>query len=53
MLFDTNVVTQDARMRMERAEKQAAENWRFRNLKTRESQVLAAVITSVLGLFVH
>lgn len=53
MLFDTNVVTQDAQMRIERAEKQAAKNWRFRNFKSKESQVLTTIITSVLGLFVR
>jgi hypothetical protein len=39
------------KMRIKRAERKAAENWRFRHLKSKESKVLAAVLTNVRGFF--
>jgi hypothetical protein len=42
-----------AKLETLRAERRAAENYRFREIKTPEAKVLTAVITSVLGLFIH
>ena len=43
----------EARSRVDQAEKKAARNWRFRNFRSRESQVLTAIVTNVLGLFLR
>ena len=53
MFFEGYVATQIYKDEAPRIERRAAEAWRFRNLKTKESQVLTAIVTSVLGLFVR
>jgi hypothetical protein len=42
-----------AKLETARAERRAAENYRFRELKAPEAKVLTAVITSVLSLFLR
>jgi hypothetical protein len=46
-------VNESAKLETTRAERKAAENHRFRELKTPEAKVLTAVVTSVLGLFLR
>ena len=42
-----------AKLEISRAERRAAENHRFRELRTPEAKVLTAIITSVIGLFLR
>jgi hypothetical protein len=51
--YEGYVATQTYRDTIRLAEREAARRWRFRHLKTPESKVLTAVITSVLALFVR
>ena len=53
MFYELQVAAEEAQARTVRAEKRAAWNWRFRHLKTKESQVLTAIVTNVLGLFLR
>lgn len=53
MYGDLYSASEATKLRVERAERQAAKNWRFRGLKTKEQVVLTSVITSVLGLFLR
>ena len=53
MLYEGYVAGEIAKLNTRRAERKAAENWRFRHLKTRETKVLTAVLASVLGLFLR
>ena len=48
MVFDNH----HAKLQAERASLEAAEQWRFRHLASRERKVLAAVLTTVFRLFV-
>lgn len=52
-MFEGYVATEIARLETKRAERQAAFNWRFRHLKPKSSQVINAILTSVLGLFIR
>jgi hypothetical protein len=42
-----------AKLETREAERRAAKNHRFRELRTPEAKVLTAIVTSVLGLFVR
>ena len=53
MYYEFFVAADEVRARTKRAEKKAAENWRFRHLKSKESQILTAIVTNVLGLFLR
>ena len=53
MFYEGYIATEISRFETKRAERKAAENWRFRHLKTKESQVLTAIVTSVLQLFLR
>jgi FixJ family two-component response regulator len=53
MFYEGLIEYDVSRFETERAERRAAENWRFRHLKSRERQVLAAIVTSVLQLFLR
>jgi len=53
MYFEADIGSEIARLETPRAERRAAERWRFRQLKSKESQVLTAVVTSVLQLFLR
>lgn len=53
MFYEGWIAAQVAKDEIRRAERRATEAWRFRDLKTRESKILAAVVTSILGLFVR
>lgn len=53
MLGNLYAASDVTNMRVQRAEKQASSDWRFRNHKTKEQVVLTSVITSVLGLFLR
>ena len=53
MYYEANVATEIYRDQVERAERKAAESWRFRKIRSPESKFLTAAITSVLGLFIR
>ena len=53
MLFEGYVATDIWKLETARMERRAAEKWRFRHCKSRESQIATAVVTAVLGLFVR
>jgi len=53
VFYEGYVGSEIAKLETERAERKAAENWRFRHLKSKEIKVLTAVLTSVLGLFLR
>jgi hypothetical protein len=53
MDWEGYVGKEDARWRTWEAERKAAANHRFRHFKSKESQVLSAVVTSLLALFVR
>jgi hypothetical protein len=53
MLFEGYVASDSWKLEAERVERRAAERWRFRHLKSKESQFATAVLTAVLGLFVR
>ena len=53
MLFEGYVASDIAKLETKRAERKAAENWRFRHFKSRESQVMTAIVTNVLQLFLR
>jgi hypothetical protein len=53
MLYEAYVAADAAKDRIKRAERKAAENWRFRHIKSPESKIATAIITSVLGLFLR
>jgi hypothetical protein len=53
MFFEGYVASEIYKSEMPLVERKAERAWRFRNLKTKESQVLTAVLTAVLGLFVR
>lgn len=40
------------KLEMAQASHKAAENWRFRHLKSKERKVVAAILATVLRLFV-
>jgi hypothetical protein len=42
-----------AKGNIQHAEEQAARNWRFRQLKSREARFVVAALTAILGLFVR
>ena len=58
-MFEGFVATEIARIETARAERQATLNWRFRRMnlirhpKPRSSQVVIAILTNVLGLFLR
>jgi hypothetical protein len=51
MYFDATVASHIHRLGEKRLERKAALNWRTRHMKSKESQVLTAVVTNVLELF--
>jgi hypothetical protein len=53
MYFEADIATQIAKDTTKRAARQAAMNWRFRHLKSRETKIALAALTSVLGLFIR
>ena len=53
MLYEGYIATEVWKDEAKRRERKAEENWRFRHLKSKESQVLTAVITNVLQLFLR
>jgi len=53
MLFEGYVASEVSKYETQRAERRAAEKWRYRHLKSRESQIATAVVTAVLGLFIR
>ena len=53
MYFEGLIASDIAKLETARAERKAAENWRFRHLKSKESKVLTAIVTSVLQLFLR
>ena len=53
MNYEAYVATQSYRDTIKLTERKAALNWRTRHMKSRESQVATAVLTSILALFVR
>jgi hypothetical protein len=53
MLYEGYIATEVSKFETKRSERKAAENWRFRHLKSKESQALTAIVTSVLQLFLR
>ncbi len=53
MFFEGYVASEVSKVETARAERRAAERWRYRHLKSKESQFVTAVLTAVLGLFVR
>ena len=52
MYFGETFHNDATRLEMAQASREAARNWRFRNLKSKERKVFAAMLTTVLRLFV-
>ena len=52
MYFEQIIGSDIAKWETRRAERRAAENWRFRHLRPRTSKVVAAILSSVVNLFV-
>jgi hypothetical protein len=53
MYFEGTIASDIYKLESPRIERQAAFKWRTRHLKSREAQVLTAVATNVLRLFVR
>ena len=53
MLYEAYVGSEVSKVETKLAERRAAERWRFRHFKSKESQVLTAIVTSVLQLFLR
>ena len=53
MFYEGYIATEVWKYETKLAERKAAENWRFRHFKSRERQVLTAIVTSVLQLFLR
>jgi len=53
MLYEGYIATEVSKYETKLAERKAAENWRFRHIKSKESQVLTAIVTGVLQLFLR
>ena len=53
MYTDFFVASDVAKLETKLAERKAAENWRFRHLRSKERQVLTAIVTNVLQLFLR
>jgi len=52
MYFEMALDNDAAKLEMAQASRKAAENWRSRHLKSKERKVLAAILATVLRLFV-
>ena len=52
MYFETYNATEAAKLETERAERRAAEAWRFRKIKPRSSKLLNTVLTSLTSFLV-
>ena len=48
-MFEGYIASQISKDEMPRIERRAADRFRFRNIRSRESRILSAVVTSVLG----
>ena len=53
MLYEGYIASEVWKMETERVERRAAAKWRFRHLKSRESQLLTVIATNVLQLFLR
>ena len=53
MYYESYLGSEIAKLETPIAERKAALNWRTRHMKSKESQVLTAVATSILGLFLR
>ena len=53
MFFEGTIASEIYKTESPRIERKAALNWRTRHLKSREAQVLTAVATSILRLFIR
>jgi hypothetical protein len=52
-VYETYVGNEIGKLRVERAERQAAENWRYRKIKTPASKAATALLTSVLSFLIR
>ena len=53
MNFEGYVATQTYKDTAKLAERKASLNWRTRHMKSRESQVATAILTSILSIFIR
>jgi hypothetical protein len=53
MYFEGTIASEIYKAEMPRKEREAALRWRTRHMKSKEAQVLTAVVTNVLRLFVR
>ena len=53
MYFEGAIATDISKLEIARAEKKAAEAWRYRHARTKAHKVTAALITSLVSLFVR
>ena len=53
MFYEAYIASEVSKLETKRAERRAAEKWRFRHFKSKESQVLTAIVTNVLQLFLR
>jgi hypothetical protein len=52
-VFETYVGSEIGKIRTERAERQAAKNWRYREVKTPAAKAATALLTSVLSFLIR
>jgi hypothetical protein len=52
-VYETYVGSEIGKLRTERAEQQAARNWRFREIKTPAAKAATALLTSVLSFLIR
>ena len=52
-MYETYVGNEIGKLRVERAEQQAAENWRYSKIKTPASKAATALLTSVLSFLIR
>lgn len=53
MFFEGVIGSEIAKLETARAERRAAELWRYRHTKTRTHKAVAAIVTSLVSLFIH
>jgi hypothetical protein len=52
-VYETYVGNEIGKLRVERAERQAAENWRYRKIRTPANRVATALLTSILSFLIR
>jgi hypothetical protein len=52
-VFETYVGNEIGKLRIQRAERQAADNWRYREIRTPAAKAATALLTSVLSFLIR